>query len=136
MIKPEPDSSSGRPFLPAGLGRAGLTVSMDTTAGQTLRAMASKRSPSGPTSEVAAGAGGLAGVCCWAETGEVRYGDSDTAAEPPAKAQAPRKDNRAKRFITHLPQTWLTYRKDLARGRGSEPRREGQAGPARADAQF
>src|SRR5207253_121534 len=130
MRKPEPDSSSGRFFLPLPLGRAGLTVSIDTTAGHTLRAMASKRSPSAPTSACTAAADGLPDGDCWARAGAIKLGDSATAAAPPTPAQAPRKVNMAKRFMRHLPRTWPTHRQDRARGGGSRWERDR---PARAD---
>src|SRR5262245_21315704 len=79
MMTPEPDSSCGRVFPEAG----GLVASIDTTAGETFAAIASKRSERWVSAWKIGGGGD------WAMAVGVERGPRYTAAAPPAKAHVP-----------------------------------------------
>src|SRR5262249_39196390 len=102
MITPEPDSSTGRFFpLEAELDEPVLTASTYTTAEDTSRATASKRSESRPMSVEAVGWSGPPVRDC-ATAGAANRGNKATVA-PPATEQQPRNKTNNSRFMVLPP---------------------------------
>ena len=80
----------------------GLVASTETTAGDTLRATASKRSPIFRTS--LAGAGTAMAGCDWALTAVSRCGARATLVQPPPNAQPPiNRTRNMRRFMVEPP---------------------------------